>query len=59
MDARHLVFRKDCLGDKHFARDSYSSHVVVSEALKEALMATGDKGLNFRLPEDVWNIFRG
>jgi hypothetical protein len=58
MDARHLVFKPDCLGDKHFARDSYTSHVVVSEALKDALMATGAKGLNFCLPENMWNIYR-
>ncbi len=59
MDARLLVFKPDCLGDKHFARDSYTSHVVVSDALKEALEATGDKGLTFRQPEDMWNIFKG
>jgi hypothetical protein len=58
MDARYLVFKADCLGDKHIARDSYTSHVVVSEALKDALMATGAKGLNFCLPEDMWNIYR-
>ncbi|MBP1856999.1 imm11 family protein [Rhizobium herbae] len=58
MDARHLVFKPDCLGDKHFARDTYTSHIVVSDMLKDALMATGAKGLTFCLPEDMWNIFR-
>jgi len=58
MDASHLVFKPDCLGDKHFARDSYTSHAVVSEALKDELMATGAKGLNFCLPENMWNIYR-
>lgn len=58
MDARFLVFKPDCLGSKHFARDTYTSHVVVSEELKDALMATGDKGLNFCLPEDMWNIYK-
>lgn len=57
MDARLLVFTQDCLGPHHFARDSYTSHVVVSEDLKNALLATGDKGLYFCRPEDVWNIF--
>lgn len=53
MYARQLVFKTDCLGDKHFARDSFSSHVVVSQSLMEALVATGDKGLRFCLPEDM------
>lgn len=59
MDARLLVFKPDCLGDRHFARDSYTSHVVVSDTLKEALEVTSDKGLTFRQPEDMWNIFKG
>jgi hypothetical protein len=58
MDARLLVFKPDCLGGRHFARDSYTGYVVVSEQLKDALLATGDKGLKFDLPENVWNIFR-
>lgn len=58
MDARHLVFRPDCLGERHYVRESYTGLVVVSDALKDALMASGDKGLNFARPEDLWNIFR-
>jgi len=58
MDARHLVFRPDCLGERHYVRESYTGRVVVSDALKDALMASGDKGLNFSRPEDLWNIFR-
>jgi hypothetical protein len=57
MDARLLVFKPDCLGDAHIARDTYTSHVVVSEQLKNELLATGDPGLNFCLPENMWNIF--
>lgn len=58
LDARHLVFRPDCLGERHYVRESYTGRVVVSDALKDALMASGDKGLNFSRPEDLWNIFR-
>lgn len=48
--AKRVVFRSDCLGDRHIVRDSYTSHVLVSDALKDALMATGDKGLHFAPP---------
>lgn len=50
-DASRVVFRPDCLGERHIVRDSYTTHVLVSDALKTALMATGDKGLNFAPPE--------
>ncbi len=49
--ASRIVFRSDCLGDHHIVRDSYTSRVLVSDELKSALMATGDKGLRFTPPE--------
>ncbi len=49
--APRVVFRPDCLGDRHMVRDSYTRHVLVSDVLKNALMATGDKGLFFTPPE--------
>ncbi|PSJ51075.1 imm11 family protein [Kumtagia ephedrae] len=57
MDARLLVFKPDCLGDDHFVRDTLIGEMLVSEQLKDALLATGDPGLKFVLPKDVWNIF--
>ncbi len=59
MDARHLVFRPGCLGERHYVRESFTGRVVASDALKDAWMASGDKGLNFSRPEDLWNIYRG
>lgn len=56
-DARLLVFKPDCLGDKHLARDTYTDHIVVSEQLKDALLATKDKALRFVTPENVWNRY--
>jgi hypothetical protein len=58
LDARHLVFRPNCLGARHYVRESYTGRVVVSDALKDAWMTSGDKGLNFSRPEDLWNIYR-
>lgn len=51
--ADFLAFKPDCLDGKHLVRDTYTSHVVVSDELKDALMATGDKALRFERPEDL------
>jgi hypothetical protein len=56
LDARRLVFAEDCLGTKDFIRETYTGHVVVSEKLKNALTATGDRGLNFKRPEEMWSF---
>lgn len=48
--APRVVFRPDCLDGRHIVRDSNTSRVLASDALKAALMATGDKGLRFTPP---------
>jgi hypothetical protein len=58
MDARLLVFNPSCLGSRHLARDMYTDHVVVSEQLRDALLAVGDDGLKFERPEEIWNILK-
>lgn len=48
--AKLLVFKPDCLGGRHFGRDTYTSHVVVSDELRRALLATGETWLRFHHP---------
>lgn len=48
-----LRHRNDCLGDHAIARDKYLRHVLVSDRLRTIMLATGDKGLAFRHPEDM------
>lgn len=51
-----FVHIPNCLGKLHLARDTrMSSHLVVSDELKEALAATGEVSMFFR-PEDVVTI---
>ncbi|MGN7770146.1 imm11 family protein [Phyllobacterium sp. 22552] len=48
-----LVFKSDCLQGRHFARDTYTNRIVVSNELKNALLLTGDFGLWFIKPEQL------
>ncbi|MGO4452084.1 hypothetical protein AB4Y96_24455 [Phyllobacterium sp. TAF24] len=48
-----LVFKAECLAGRHYAKDTYTSQVVVSDQLKNALQITGDFGLYFVRPEDL------
>jgi hypothetical protein len=51
-----FVHLPDCLGNLHLARDArMSSHLLVSDELKEALAATGEDSMFYR-PEDVVTI---
>lgn len=51
-----FVHLPNCLGDLHIARDARMSvHLVVSDALKDALSATGEDSMFFR-PEDIGQI---
>jgi len=53
---RKFVHLSNCLGKLHLARDSQmSSHLLVSEELKNALSATGQDSVFYR-PEDVITI---
>lgn len=53
-----LVHLPGCLGDHAIARDSlYPSHTLVSDALKDELAATRDKGLAFYQPEEMVDRF--
>lgn len=55
--ASRVDFKSNCLLGKHFARDIYTSHVIISQDMRDELFATGDKGLNFIKPEDmVWGL---
>jgi len=48
-----FVHLPNCLGDLHIARDyRMSNHIVVSDALKEALASTGEDSMFYR-PEDI------
>lgn len=52
-EADSFRYRPACIGSHHIARDSgLSSHLVVSDALKRALEATGEP-FDFRLPHEV------
>lgn len=57
MDARRLVFVPGCLGSRHFARDTYTGYVTVSNQLKNEILACDPSGPLFSRPEDVWNIY--
>ncbi|MCZ8181647.1 MAG: hypothetical protein O9322_01640 [Beijerinckiaceae bacterium] len=53
MEAKSFKYKSGCLGDYHIARDYYhGSHLVVSRALKNALLETGEP-IDFRQPEDI------
>jgi hypothetical protein len=48
-----VVHRHNCMGNSHLARDTIiKSHLLVSDALKEALSATGESSMFFR-PEQL------
>jgi hypothetical protein len=48
-----VVHRPNCMGNLHLARDIHdTSHLLVSEALKDALAATGEDSMFYR-PEDL------
>jgi hypothetical protein len=50
------IHHPNCLGDLHMARDEQmSSHLVISEELKNALAVTGEDSM-FYQPEDVWSL---
>ena len=52
--AKHLPH---CLGGNHFVRDKvYTPHVVVSDELKTALLASGDPGLAFHKIEEFYGV---
>jgi hypothetical protein len=45
---KKCIFKKDCMGDLHIARDEkFRSAVIVSETLKNALQKAKVKGLDF------------
>lgn len=51
-----FVHLPNCLGDLHIARDTRMPvHLVVSDALKDALSATGEDSMFYR-PEDIGEI---
>ncbi|MCZ8181648.1 MAG: hypothetical protein O9322_01645 [Beijerinckiaceae bacterium] len=53
MEARQFKHLKGCLGGRHIAREClHPSHLIVSNDLKNALVATGEP-LDFRQPEQV------
>lgn len=53
---RRFVHCPGCLGSLHIARDArMSSHLLVSDEMKDALSATGEDSMFFR-PEDVVTI---
>jgi hypothetical protein len=51
-----IVHHPNCLRDFAIARDECFEHVLVSNELREALLATGDKGLAFSEPQDMRDI---
>ena len=48
-----VVFLENCLGHLSIARDSVTGAVVVSDAVKIALEATGEYGLYFAHPSEI------
>lgn len=57
--AKLLVFKPDCLGGRHYGRDTYTSRIVVSDELRQALLATGETWLRFHHPEDHEDLING
>ena len=56
-EVEQYVHLKDCLGDKHIARDVRNpKHIVISDELRDALAATGEFTMFYR-PKDVPPIF--
>jgi hypothetical protein len=53
LEYRSLVLKPDCLGSLNIARDDVTSRIVVSDAFREALLQTKDKGLAFIRPEEA------
>lgn len=54
---RHITHLPGCLKQHAIARDSiFRPHIVISNALKDALEATGDKGLFFIQPEEDFSF---
>ena len=48
-----VVHRPNCMGNLHLARDvNVNSHLLVSDALRDALAATGEDNMFYR-PEDL------
>lgn len=55
---RKFVHILDCLGSLHLARDArMSTHLVISDELKDALAATGEGSMFYR-PEDIVTLER-
>lgn len=53
ISCNYYAHHKNCLGRLHLARDEQKlTHIVVSDALRDALAATGESSMFFR-PEDV------
>jgi hypothetical protein len=52
ISAENVCHTPNCMGDKHLARDAHwMSHVLVSDALRDALVATGQDV--FKRPEEL------
>lgn len=48
-----IYFRENCLGNRHIAWEAkLSMKIVVSEALKEAVLELNDPGIDFILPQN-------
>jgi hypothetical protein len=52
----NIVHYQNCLGGLHMVRDEQlSTHMVISDELKNALAATGESSM-FYQPDDVWTL---
>jgi hypothetical protein len=48
-----IYFRKNCLGNRHIAWEAHlPMYIVVSEALKQAVLELNDPGIEFVLPQN-------
>lgn len=54
---RSLRLLSNCLNDLAIARDDVTNVIVVSDALRDALVETNDKGLAFTWPEETRSLF--
>lgn len=58
ISAKYFVHHQGCLGGHHLARDEQkSTHIVLSDELRNALAETGESSVFFR-PEKIPTIYR-